>query len=320
MRTRVIQQPIEQPQESGVRPTVLEFAAVTKDYGPLRAVDGLSFSVRQGRITGFLGPNGSGKTTSLRMLVGLADPSAGAATIDGRPYRELDRPQRQVGVMLEAATHPSRSARDHLRVLAVEAGVPRSRVEEVLELVELTTSGDRRVGTFSLGMHQRLGLAGALIGDPPILILDEPANGLDPEGIRWLRELLRSFAADGRTVLLSSHVLGEVAATVDDVVVISEGRLVADAPLSELLARHTEDHVRVRTSDASTLTVALGGPGVTISSDGADALTISGVSQEVVARTAHDHGIVLHELTTDRTSLEDLFFALTAPNTPGGVA
>jgi ABC-2 type transport system ATP-binding protein len=316
MRTRVIQQ----PPEAAVRSSVLELDAVTKDYGEIRAVDGLSFSVAKGRVTGFLGPNGSGKTTTLRMLVGLAVPTVGTATINGRPYRELDRPQREVGVMLEAAAHPSRSARNHLRVLAVEAGMPRSRVEEVLELVELTAAGDRRVGAFSLGMHQRLGLAGALIGDPPILILDEPANGLDPDGIRWLRELLRFFAAEGRTVLLSSHVLGEVAATVDDVVVISEGRLVAAAPLSDLLAQHTAERVRVRTQDASRFAVALAGPGVTITRDDADALTITGISQQTVAQTANNEGVVLHELTVERTSLEDLFFALTAPTTPGGVA
>jgi ABC-2 type transport system ATP-binding protein len=316
MRTRVIQYPAE----AGARSSVLTLEAVTKDYGDIRAVDALSFSVSQGRVTGFLGPNGSGKTTTLRMLVGLAVPTAGTATINGRPYRELDRPQRQVGVMLEAAAHPSRTARNHLRVLAVEAGMPSSRVEEVLELVELGAAAGRRVGAFSLGMHQRLGLAGALIGDPPILVLDEPANGLDPDGIRWLRELLRSFAAEGRTVLLSSHVLGEVAATVDDVVVIAEGRLVAEAPLPELLARHTEDKVRIRTPDASTLAAALTGPEVTITRDGADTLTVIGISQQAMAQVAHDLDIVLHELTVDRTSLEDIFFALTAPNTPGGVA
>jgi ABC-2 type transport system ATP-binding protein len=316
MRTRVIQQ----PPEAVLRSSVLELSEVTKDYGEIRAVDGLSFSVTQGRVTGFLGPNGSGKTTTLRMLVGLVGPTAGTATINGRPYAELDRPQREVGVMLEAAAHPGRTARNHLRVLAAEARMPSGRVEEVLGLVELTAAGDRRVGAFSLGMHQRLGLAGALIGDPPILILDEPANGLDPDGIRWLRELLRFFAAEGRTVLLSSHVLGEVAATVDDVVVISEGRLVADAPLSELLAQHTAERVRVRTPDASRFAVALAGSGVTITRDAPDALTITGISQQTVAQTANNEGVVLHELTVERTSLEDLFFALTAPNTPGGVA
>jgi ABC-2 type transport system ATP-binding protein len=316
MKTRVMQH----PPEVVPRSSVLEVDVVTKDYGDIRAVDRLSFAVARGRVTGFLGPNGSGKTTTLRMLVGLAAPTSGTATINGRPYRELEHPQRQVGVMLDAAAHPSRTARNHLRVLAAEARMPRSRVEEVLDLVELGSAADRRVGAFSLGMHQRLGLAGALIGDPPILILDEPANGLDPDGIRWLRDLLRSFAAEGRTVLLSSHVLGEVAATVDDVVVINEGRLVADAPLADLLAHHTEDRVRVRTPQASTLAAVLTGPAVRIAHVGADALTVTGISLQVVAQTAHEHDIVLHELTTEHSSLEDTFFALTGPSTPGGVA
>jgi ABC-2 type transport system ATP-binding protein len=210
MKTRVIQD--EVPAVLAPAEAVLAVDALSKDYGAIHAVRGVTFAVRQGRIAGFLGPNGSGKTTTLRMLVGLATPTSGTATVNGRPYRELVSPQRQVGVMLDASAHPARTARNHLRLLATEARMPRDRVEEVLALVELTPDADRRVGTFSLGMRQRLAMAGALIGAPPILILDEPANGLDPDGIRWLRDFLRGFAADGRTVLLSSHVLEEVAA------------------------------------------------------------------------------------------------------------
>ena len=313
---------LEDPSVAPISATVLEVVGLTKHYGSIHAVEDLSFAVRAGRITGFLGPNGSGKTTTLRMLVGLVAPTAGSATIDGRPYRDLDRPQRQVGVMLDAAAHPGRTARNHLRVLAAEAGLPATRADEVLDLVELTSSARRRVGGFSLGMRQRLALAGALIGDPPVLVLDEPSNGLDPEGIRWLREFLRGLAAEGRTILLSSHVLAEVAATVDDVVVIAGGRLVTQAPLAELLDQAGAQSVRVRTRRAAALadalTQALGGLDVTITPTSEDVLVVVGLSAEAVAETAHAHGIVLHELTPSSTSLEETFFSLTTP-TPGEV-
>jgi len=214
--------------------SAIEIADLHKSFGDVRAVAGVSFSAAAGRVTGFLGPNGSGKTTTLRALLGLVRPDRGTAVIGGRPYRQLADPLREVGAMLEASAHPGRSARDHLRVLAAEARVPVSRVDELLRLVDLEGAARRRVGGFSLGMHQRLGLASALIGDPPVLVLDEPANGLDPIGMRWLRDFLRALAGEGRAVLLSSHALGEVAQTADDVVVISHGRVVAAAPLAEL--------------------------------------------------------------------------------------
>jgi ABC-2 type transport system ATP-binding protein len=208
---------------------------LVKHYGPVQAVDGLSFTVRHGSITGFLGPNGSGKTTTLRALLGLLTPTSGSATIDGRPYRALADPMREVGAMLEAAAHPSRTARNHLRIIAAEAKVPRSRVDELLRLVELDGAADRRSGGFSLGMRQRLGLAGALMGDPALLVLDEPSNGLDPEGIVWMRRLLRDFADCAGTVLLSSHLLREVEKIADELVVISGGRIVAHGAADELL-------------------------------------------------------------------------------------
>jgi ABC-2 type transport system ATP-binding protein len=211
--------------------------ALTKDFGRLRAVDDVSFEILPGRVVGLLGPNGSGKTTTLRMLLGLVSPTAGRAMIGGRPYAGLDDPARQVGVVLEVgAFHRGRTARDHLRVLATEAGIARRRVGEVLDLVGLTEAADRRAGTFSLGMGQRLSLAAALLGDPTILILDEPANGLDPAGIRWLRGLLRDLASEGRTIVLSSHVLAEVAQTVDEVLILDRGRLRAHLPMSDIVS------------------------------------------------------------------------------------
>src|SRR3954449_8489718 len=214
--------------------SVIQIHRLTKDFGSVRAVDDLSFAIEEGTVVGFLGPNGSGKTTTLRSLVGLVTPTSGTATINGLPYAQLRDPLRQIGVMLEAASHPARTARNHLRVLATEGGIPLSRADELLALVDLGDAAGRRSGGFSLGMTQRLGLAAALLGDPRILVLDEPANGLDPEGIRWLRDFLRGLAAEGRTVLLSSHVLSEVAQTVDEIVVINHGRLIAHDTLEAL--------------------------------------------------------------------------------------
>jgi len=215
---------------------------VTKRYGPTVAVDDLSFEICPGAVTGFLGPNGAGKTTTLRMLLGLAEPTAGSATVFGRPYAELDDPLGTVGAVLETATfHPWRSARRHLRIVAAAAGIAGERVSEVLRLVDLAHAADRRVGGFSLGMRQRLGIAGALLGRPRLLVLDEPANGLDPEGIRWLRTLLRDYVRDGSSVLISSHLLSEVAHTVDDVVIIADGRVRAHCALDELTATNLED-------------------------------------------------------------------------------
>src|SRR4051794_12239050 len=240
----------------GCHMAIIRIQNLTKDFGAVRAVDDLSFDIDEGKVVGFLGPNGSGKTTTLRSLVGLVEPSSGAATIRGVSYAELHEPVRQIGVMLEAASHPARTARNHLRVLAVESGLPASRADEMLELVDLGGAARRRAGGFSPGRPQRLGLAGALLGAPQILVLDEPANGLDPEGIRWLRDFLRALAAEGRTVLLSSHVLSEVAQTVDEVVVINHGRLIAHSTLAALSAG-AGPRVRVRSPQHEQLAGAL---------------------------------------------------------------
>jgi ABC-2 type transport system ATP-binding protein len=292
---------------------LVEITHLVKHYGSIRAVDDLSFGVESGTITGFLGPNGSGKTTTLRALLGLLAPTSGSATIDGQPYRALTAPLRQVGAMLDAAAHPARTARNHLRILAAEAEVPRSRIDELLALVELEGAADRRVAGFSLGMRQRLGLAGALIGDPRLLVLDEPSNGLDPEGIRWLRDFLRALTAEGRTVLLSSHVLAEVAQTVDDVVVISHGRVVAHAPLDRLV-RDTAPTVRVRSAHPDELAAALRSRGIEAAQDDGDAISVTNATQHAVADIALDHGIALYEITGTAATLEDVFFALTEPH------
>jgi ABC-2 type transport system ATP-binding protein len=294
--------------------SLIEIKDLTKEFGPVRAVDDLSFEVEAGRIVAFLGPNGSGKTTTLRSLLGLVTPTAGTATIRGHTYGELDDPLREVGVMLEATAHPARTARNHLRVIAAEAGVTRSRVGEVLELVDLAGAADRKVGGFSLGMRQRLGLAGALIGDPEILVLDEPANGLDPEGIRWLRGFLRELAANGRTILLSSHVLAEVAQTADEAVVISAGRLVAHAPIEELTSNGHTGRIRLRSPELARLGTVLRESGMAPLDCGEDAevLTVAGASREAIGQLAFDHRIVLHELTAEGSSLEDVFLTLTA--------
>ena len=292
--------------------SVIEVSRLTKDYGAVRAVDDLSFNVQAGVIAGFLGPNGSGKTTTLRSLLGLVAPTAGAATIAGRPYRELRDPLREVGALLEATAHPARSARSHLRVVAAEARVPRSRVDELLDLVELRGAAERKVGGFSLGMRQRLGVAGALIGDPAILVLDEPANGLDPEGIRWLRDFLRTLADEGRTIFLSSHVLSEVAQTVDEAVVINQGRLVTHAPLSELVDNGPGRNVHVRSPQLDTLDSILRDAGMLTARNASDGLTVMGGGQEAIGQLAFDHGVVLYEIFSESTSLEEAFFELTS--------
>jgi ABC-2 type transport system ATP-binding protein len=290
---------------------IIEINHLTKDYGTVRAVDALSFSVEAGTIAGFLGANGSGKTTTLRSLLGLVTPTGGSTSISGRPYRELRDPMHEVGAMLEAVAHPARSARNHLRMLAAEARVPQSRADELLELVELSAAADRKVGGFSLGMNQRLGLAGALIADPPILVLDEPANGLDPVGIRWLRDFLRGLAAEGRTVLLSSHVLAEVAQTVDEGIVINHGQLVMHAPLSELLDSSSAQSVRVRSPQHGALAAVLHDEGVVVEDQG-DALAVTGADQEWIGQLAFDNGIVLYEIAAESVSLEQAFLEMTA--------
>jgi len=291
---------------------VITIEGLTKRFGEVVAVDDLSFEVDQGTVVGFLGPNGAGKTTTLRMLLGLVTPTSGTARIDGKPYRELTDPVRHVGAVLEAASfHPGRSARDHLRVVATAAGLPSARADEVLAQVGLAEAAHRRVGGFSLGMRQRLGLATALLGDPRVLVLDEPANGLDPEGVHWLRGLLRELADRGRTVLVSSHVLAEVAQTVDQVVIIARGRLVTQSSLAALTAR-TDQLVRVRTPQAGALRSLLAAQGIQVDADGADQLTAVNTTTEAVGQTAAVAGIVIYEMRAERSNLEDVFLQLTS--------
>ena len=294
---------------------MIEVASLTKRYGNVLAVDGVSFAAAPGRITGFLGPNGAGKTTTLRVLLGLVWPDRGTATILGKPYRELDRPLHRVGAVLEVGdVHPGRSGRNHLRVLAAAAGIPRARVEEVLSLVELQQAAGRRAKGYSLGMRQRLGIAAALLGDPAVLVLDEPANGLDPAGIRWLRDFLRALAAEGRTILVSSHVLAEVAQTVDEVIVIHRGRVVEQAPIDALLTSAGAATARVRTPDETRLRAALESSGVTVHARGDGAL-VADAPPERVGEIAAAAGIVLHELVGERPSLEEVFLDLTGGET-----
>jgi ABC-2 type transport system ATP-binding protein len=291
--------------------TAISIHELSKRYGETNAVDGLTFSVRKGSITGFLGPNGAGKTTTLRLLLGLATPTSGSATIDGRPYADLTDPFRYVGAVLETTGfHPGRKARDHLHVLATAANVPPRRVNEVLELVGLAHAADKRVKGFSLGMRQRLGLAAALLGRPQILILDEPANGLDPEGVHWLRTFLRTFADDGGTVLVSSHLLAEVAQTVDDVVIIANGRLVTQSSLDDLGAR-SSSAVRVRTPQADQLRAALAVAGVATEPVADDTLLAWNTSTEAVGLAAAGAGAVIYEMSTEQLDLEELFLELT---------
>ena len=284
--------------------------SLSKRFGSLVAVDELSFTLQRGTITGFLGPNGAGKTTTLRMLLGLAAPTSGQALVFGRPYAALERPALAVGAVLEATDfHPGRSGRDHLRTLAQAAGLPDSRVDEVLREVELASASGRRVKGYSLGMRQRLGLAGALLGDPELLILDEPANGLDPEGVRWLRDFLRAFASQGRTVLISSHALAEVAQTVDQVLIINHGRLIVASPLHELTGR-VGAAVRVRTPRPEQLQHALRRKHLDVTRS-EQTLDVRGTDGERVGEIAFAAGVPVHELTTAGSSLEDVFLQLT---------
>ncbi len=289
----------------------LEVRDLTKRYGSTTAVENLTFAVPPGRITGFLGPNGAGKTTTLRALLGLVAPTAGEALVTGVPYRQLADPLRTVGAVLEASSyHPSRSGRNHLRVQAKAAGIPSARVEEVLADVELTGAERRRVGAYSLGMRQRLSVAAALLGAPGLLVLDEPANGLDPEGIRWLRDFLRSFAGAGGTVFISSHVLAEVARLADEVAIIHRGRLIAHEPLEALTARAVGGTV-VRSPQAEELRERLAGAGLEATLVAAGELRAA-APPERVGEVAAAAGVVLHELRDEEVSLEEVFLELTA--------
>jgi ABC-2 type transport system ATP-binding protein len=291
---------------------MIEVDRLSKRFGPVTAVDGLSFAVRPGQVTGFLGPNGAGKSTTMRLILGLDHPNAGTATIDGRRYRDLVEPLRVVGALLEAkAVHPGRSASDHLLVLAQTQGLPRQRVEEVLELVGLREVAGKRVGGFSLGMGQRLGLAAALLGDPPILVLDEPVNGLDPEGILWVRNLLKHLAGQGRTVFVSSHLMSEMALTAQHLIVIGRGRLIADCPTGEFIARSSQRLVLVRSPDAARLAALLTAEGGLVKAPDGQALTVGGLPAPRIGELAARAGLVLHELTPQLASLEEAFMELT---------
>ncbi len=296
-------------------PVSLQSHALVKRYGRLTAVDDLSFAVRSGVVTGFLGPNGAGKSTTLRMFLGLDRPTSGAATVGGMRLAEMPHPMRVVGAMLDArAVHPRRTAVDHLAAVARAGAVPRSRVAETLGLVGLGDAANRRAGDFSLGMKQRLGIATALIGDPEIVIFDEPLNGLDPEGIRWARSLMRDLAAEGRTVLFSSHLMGEMELTADHLVVIHHGRLLADQPLPAFIADHTTVRVHARTPDRQQLLAALARAGLQASPDaaGTDGLDVVGATTDHVGRLAATAAIGLSELTAVRDSLEDAFLTMTS--------
>ena len=286
---------------------------LTKQYPRLTAVNDLSFTVEPGRVTGFLGPNGAGKTTTLRMLLNLVMPTAGTATIGGRRYVDLTEPDRVVGAVLEASSaHKGRTGRNHLRACCIVAGLPAGRAEEVLDLVGLQPAADRKFKGYSLGMKQRLGIAAAMLGDPRVLILDEPANGLDPEGIRWMRELLQGLAAEGRTVLVSSHLLSEMQALADDVVIVAAGRLVRQGAVADVLASMGGDtQIQVGTPDPEKLAVALRAAGAEVRPAGPHTLVVTGTTAAVVGDAALAAGVAVHHLSTDQPDLEDVFLSLT---------
>jgi len=289
---------------------MITVSGLTKKYGDRTVVDDVSFTLEPGTVTGFLGPNGAGKTTTMRMITGLVPASAGSALVDGRPYAAVSNPGSVMGTLLDAgAVHPGRTGRTHLRLLADAIGVPASRVDEVLELVGLPDAAGRRIKGYSLGMRQRLGIAGALLADPPVLMFDEPANGLDPEGIRWMRGLLRGHAARGGTVLQSSHLLGEVEHTVDRLLVIGAGRIVADGPVASLLG---SDGVSVRSTDPAALASDLVARGFSVSPGDDGELVVTGASSSDVGAVAAAGGHVLSELRPLQRGLEDVFFSLTA--------
>jgi len=291
---------------------VITVHELTKRYGPAIAVDGLSFRAPPGRVTGFLGPNGAGKSTVLRVILGLDAPTGGQALVAGRRYAALREPLRQVGALLDAsAVHPGRSALDHLRSIAAAGRIPERRVTAALEQVGLAGAARRRAGGFSLGMRQRLGIAAALLGDPAALIFDEPANGLDPDGVRWVRQLMRTLAGEGRTVLVSSHLIAEMELTADRLVIIGRGKLIAETSLADLAARHARG-VRVRTSRTAELTSALAAAGATVTPEPDGALAVSGPDAAAIAALAAAGGIPLHELVTRRATLEEAYTQLTA--------
>ncbi len=291
---------------------MIEARQLTKQYGAKTAVDGVSFSVSPGRVTGFLGPNGAGKSTTMRMIIGLDHPTSGSVSVNGKAYRAHGAPLREVGALLEAkAAHPGRSAYRHLRALAATHGFPKSRVEQVIETVGLAGVAKKRAGAFSLGMGQRLGIAVALLGDPATLVLDEPVNGLDPDGVLWVRKLLQRLAGEGRTVFVSSHLMSEMALVATHLIVIGRGKILADSGIEAFIDQAAQNHVRVRSPQAARLGEVLRAGGATVSMAEDGALSVAGLSIEAVGEAAAAQGIVLHELADRRASLEDAFMKLT---------
>jgi ABC-2 type transport system ATP-binding protein len=291
---------------------MIEVHQLAKHYGGVVAVDGLSFTVHPGRVTGFLGPNGAGKSTTMRVILGLDAPTAGRATIGGQPYARLRRPLHKVGALLDAgAVHGGRTARNHLLALAASNGIGARRVDEVLGLVGLDSAAGRRVGGFSLGMRQRLGIAAALLGDPGVLMFDEPVNGLDPEGVAWIRGLFQQLAAEGRTVFVSSHLMSEMALTVGHLVVIGRGRLVADTPIGQFVRQGSGGDVLVRSPAGPALAVLLHRRGATVTADADGALAVTGLDADQIGDLAAAHRLAVHELTPRRASLEEAFMELT---------
>ena len=285
---------------------------LSKSFGAKHAVSGVSFTVQPGKVTGFLGPNGAGKSTTMRMIVGLDRPTAGAVTVNGRNYAGLRSPLTEVGVLLDAkAVHTGRSARNHLRAMAATHGIPRTRVDDVIEVTGLTSVSNKRAGGFSLGMGQRLGMAAALLGDPHTLILDEPVNGLDPEGVMWVRRFVTHAASEGRTVLLSSHLMSEMAMTADHIIVLGRGRVLADAPVDDLVRQWTRAVVKVRSPRTDELAQLFARDGVSVTHLGSDALEIEGAAAEEIGDIAALRGIALHELTPTAGTLEDAYLRLT---------
>lgn len=295
---------------------MIEVKGLTKHYGPTVAVDDLSFTVPAGQVTGFLGPNGAGKSTTMRMILGLDKPTSGSALINGKPYHQLAHPLREVGALLDARwVHPNRSARAHLQWMAASNGIAKSRVDEVLRLVGLSEVASKNAGGFSLGMSQRLGLAGALLGDPPVLLFDEPVNGLDPEGILWIRRFMQRLASEGRTVLVSSHLLSEMSQTAEHLVVIGRGRLISDSTVQEFIDKSSESAVRVRSPQLDALRSLLISRGLTVREDGAfdggPALLVVGATTDTIGAAAGENGVTLFELSAQRGSLEEAFMKLT---------
>jgi ABC-2 type transport system ATP-binding protein len=291
---------------------MIEAVGLTKRYGDRLAVDNLRFSIRPGQVTGFLGPNGAGKSTTMRMILGLDTPTAGTVTIDGRPFAAMDNPMREIGALLDAkAIHGGRSAYNHLWCLAELGGLPKARVAEVLELVGLTAVARKRSKGFSLGMGQRLGIAAALLGDPKILMFDEPINGLDPEGILWIRNLMKSLAAQGRTVFVSSHLMSEMENTADHLLVIGRGRLIADCPVHEFIEKNSEFAVRVRTPEPGRLAELVTADGGRATPDGEGTVLVTGLSVARIGDLAFDHRVRLHELAALQASLEEAFMEMT---------